>query len=130
MGAMSFGSAFQVMMRLARVALASIVLVGVPLAEAATCAGEEVSSTINASVHSEGAYIAVAGASDVGADHDAQLPKDAEHCIHGHCHHSTPFQDSEQIASAVTEGRANVLLPIFDNALSRVLSGLERPPKA
>ena len=127
---MSFGSVFQVMMRLARVALASIVLVGVPLAEATTCAGEEVSFTIDASVVSEGANIAVSDAGDVGSDHDSQLPKDAEHCIHGHCHHSTPFQDSEQIASAVTEGRANVLLPISDNALSRVSTGLERPPKA
>ena len=50
---MSLGSTLQVLMRLAHVALVAILLVGVPMADAATCAGEELSGTIGSGIASD-----------------------------------------------------------------------------
>jgi len=116
-------------LRLARVALASILLVGVPLAEAATCAGEDFAAASEISIVADGAVLASADESVGGDDHGSQPGGDA-HCIHGHCHHSTPFKDSERVAPVVAESSAMAQSLVSDGVITRVSAGPERPPKA
>lgn len=116
-------------MRLARVALASILLVGVPLAEAATCAGEDLSVAGEISIaHAVGAVLA--SANHPGDDGHGTHPAGDAHCIHGHCHHSTPFKDSERVTAVMAESSAIVPSLISDSVITRVSAGPERPPKA
>lgn len=116
---MYFGSTLQAILRLARVALAAILLVGVPLAEAATCGGEVASSSIEAAAENPASP----------ADH-GQQPGEAQHCIHGHCHHATPFKTVD-VANAVQLNVAtNAISREPGFILARVVTGLERPPKA
>jgi hypothetical protein len=124
---MPFGSIIQAVLGLARVALASLLLVGVPMAEAATCGGEGVHAAAALTVAASDA----APAADAdGLDHDINTGGDDQHCIHGHCHHSTPFKTNETASPLVVQASA-VLQPILTAvALTRVSVGLERPPKA
>jgi hypothetical protein len=116
-------------LRLARVALASILLVGVPLAEAATCAGEDLMATGQISnAHADGA--SRASAYHPGDDGHGTQPAGDAHCIHGHCHHSTPFKDSERVAPVVAESSAIAQSLVSDGVITRVSAGPERPPKA
>lgn len=117
-------------MRLAHVALASIFLVGVPMADAATCDGEEVSSSIEANLASFETAVTMADAASSIGDHDSQPPGDAQHCIHGHCHHSTPFKDGQSPVRIMTVGADGVAPRETDMVLTHVSAGLERPPKA
>jgi hypothetical protein len=127
---MSFVETFRAVLRLARVALASILLVGVPLAEAATCAGEDFAAASEFSIAvADGALLASADDSVGGDDHGSQPAGDA-HCIHGHCHHSTPFKDSERVAPVVAESSAIAQSLVSDGVITRVSAGPERPPKA
>ena len=126
---MSFGLTLQALMRLAQVALASILLVGVPLADAAICASEERSGSIEASDASLGATVTVASVALGVGEHDSRLPGDAEHCIHGHCHHSPPFKDGESHVRVMTVGATCVAPLRADMVLTHVSAGLERPPK-
>ena len=123
---MPFGSIIQAMLGLARVALASLLLVGVPMAEAATCGGEGMRAPVELTVTASDAATAVDAD---GLDHDTTGGGD-QHCIHGHCHHSTPFKTNDAASPLVVEASA-VLQPISTAvALTRVSVGLERPPKA
>jgi len=127
---MSFDSALQALMKLARVALAFIMLVGVPMADAAACASEEFTSTVELSVASDHATVGVADIAASSGDHDAGLPADAQHCLHGHCHHSTPFSDGEAAVQGLAT-TATAVAPLGpDMMLARLSAGLERPPKA
>lgn len=126
---MAFGSTLQALMGLARVALASVLLVGAPMADAAICAGEEFSSSTEASVASA-SDVAREEAALAGGEHDSQSPGDAQHCVHGHCHHTTAVKSNEDVARAMTVG-ATAIAPIgTDMVLAHVSAGLERPPKA
>jgi hypothetical protein len=126
---MAFGSTLRDLFSLARVALASILLVGVPMADAATCAGEETSVSIEASV---AAYDSVE-AGDNGAadsrDHDRQ-PGDDEHCIHGHCHHAAALKNSDTSAHDLTMDLAAFAPAGPDTVLTGATAGPDRPPRA
>lgn len=125
---MAFGSIIQAVLGLARVALAAILLVGVPLAEAATCGGEGAVAPIEMAGSADTAAAVFADRSDIA--HDYKTGGDAQHCIHGHCHHSTPFKSNDAASPVVLEASA-VLQPISTaSVLTRVIGGLERPPKA
>lgn len=126
---MLLGSTLQAFMRLAHVALAAIVLVAAPLAKAATCAGADVSRSIEASVAYDDLH--VAGDDDaLGGDHDSRSPSDAQHCMHGQCHQSTTFKDSESVAGVLTVVATSIAPPRNDTALAHVSAGFDRPPKA
>ncbi len=119
---MSFGSVIEAVLGLARVALASILLVGVPMADAATCGAED--------IHGASSAAAVIAVDVDDGDHDSRSSGDVQHCIHGHCHHSTPFRGDESALPSIAESSIrNELLngPII---LARMSAGLERPPKA
>lgn len=125
---MSFGLVLEAVLGLARVALASILLVGVPLADAATCGAENPHSAIETVMGSDNAQTLMAVETG-DAEHDSQSP-DAQHCIHGHCHHSTPFRGSESTAPSIAETSIKTELVNGPVILARVSTGLERPPKA
>lgn len=125
---MSLGSTLQALMKLAHVALVAILLVGVPMADAATCAGEELSGTIESGIASDQALVAADVASTSG-DHDAQMPGDAQHCIHGHCHHTTPFKECASVVQVVAASTTSVAPLGTDMVLAHMSAGLERPPK-
>jgi hypothetical protein len=127
---MAFGSTLQGLMRLAHVALAFILLVGVPMADAATCAGEERSSAIETSVASVETIVSVVDAPSGVADHGSEALGDAQDCIHGHCHHSTLFKDGEGHVQPVTVGATCVAPQGTDMVLTHVSASLERPPKS
>lgn len=122
-------SALQGAMGLVRAALASILLVWVPLADAATCAGDKTPSSVeyNLSVDQLGAEQA---ASDVSSPADGtSMPVDAQHCVHGHCHQPLAPQSSQAVT--IVEPRAADVTPYETIVLvSYVTTGLERPPKA
>jgi len=127
---MSFGSTLQALMKAAQVVLAAVVLVGAPMADAAVCAGDEFSLAVEI----DAASPELAGASGEptpgGADHESRLPGEDQHCVHGHCHHSTPFKSSDTTAP-VPAASATAATPITKMAaLVHVSAGLERPPKA
>lgn len=127
---MPIGSTLQALMKAAQVVLAAVVLIGVPMADAAVCAGEEFSLT----VQSDAASPEVVG-EDVeptpgGADHESRLPGEDQHCVHGHCHHSTPFKSSDAPAPAPAASAAAATPITKISALAHVSAGLERPPKA
>jgi hypothetical protein len=126
---MQLGTTLGTLMALARIALASIVLVVVPLADAATCAGETVAGEIEVGAASGPSEVAVQiTAGDVG--HDSQLPGDAQHCIHGHCHHATTLKDGESISQVLAVGAISVEPLRTDMVLAHMSAGPERPPKA
>lgn len=126
---MSFGSIIQAVSRLARVALAAILLVGVPLAEAATCGGEGLNAPIEAASSAADMVSAVtADADDVS--HDYSTGDDAQHCIHGHCHHYSPFKSNDAVSPVMLDASAESKPISSAVLLTRVISGLERPPKA
>ena len=117
-------------MRLAHVALVAVLLVGVPVADATTCAGEELSGSVETSVVLQASVVTGAQlASDVG-DHDSKRPGEAQHCIHGHCHHSTPFKCNDAVAHALAIGAICAFPVGTDMVPTHVSAGLERPPKA
>jgi len=118
---MLFGLALRAAFKSAFAALATIVLVAAPLAEAATCAAEQPADIV--------AVDTPAGVVSDDADRSTQQP-DSQHCVHGHCHHVTACQGSLGEAERVLtddQGLAPVETPI---RLERLASGLERPPKA
>jgi len=123
---MAFGSILQAVLRLARVALAAILLVGVPLAEAATCGGETAFAVENVDMASDATTVQVAD----GVAHDTKSGGDAQHCIHGHCHHSTPFKTDDTSATIVLEASASMTPAMASVVLTHVSGDLERPPKA
>jgi hypothetical protein len=109
--------------------MALLLLVVVPIADAATCVGEELSSSMEAGAPGEVLLVVNGGASDAGG-HDRQLPGDAEHCIHGHCHHSMPFKDGDRVAHTLSVGSISVMSLGSHMTPTRVPAGLDRPPKA
>jgi hypothetical protein len=123
---MAFGSFIQAVLRLARVALAAILLVGVPLAEAATCGGEMAFAGETVDTASDASTVQVAD----GVAHDSKSGGDAQHCIHGHCHHSTPFKADDTASPLVVESSVGVKPALTSVVLMHVSGGLERPPKA
>ena len=123
---MAFGSIIQAVLGLARVALAAILLVGVPLAEAATCGGETAFAVETADAASNATTVKAAD----GVAHDSQSGGDAQHCVHGHCHHSTPFKTETAASPVVLEASAGMKSAMPTAVLQHVSGGLERPPKA
>lgn len=122
---MPFGIAFEALLKLARVALASLLLVGVPMADAFACAGEEF--TAHAGV--EAATDSIADATPAPSEQSGEPAGDAQHCIHGHCHHSTPFRSADVASELVLTTAITGNRPENQFGLVRVSSGLERPPK-
>lgn len=127
---MSIGSTLQALMKVAQVALAAVVLVGAPMAEAAVCAGEEFSLTVESDVASPESVGEDVESIPGGTDHESRLPGEDQHCVHGHCHHSTPFKSSDAAAPAPAASAAAATPIIQIAALAHVAAGLERPPKA
>ena len=123
---MAFGTIIQAVLGLARVALAAILLVGVPLAEAATCGGETAFAVEAVETAVDASKVQVAD----GVAHDSKSGGDAQHCIHGHCHHSTPFKTDETASPVVLEASAGVKVTMTSVVLTHVSGSLERPPKA
>lgn len=126
---MAFTSSLQALMRLVQVALAFVLLVGLPIADAATCAGEELPSSIEASAAVRDSMANLNAVFSSGS-HETQSPSDAQHCIHGHCHHTTPFTAGESFSRILTVGVTSVAPLHTDMVLAHVSAGLERPPKA
>lgn len=122
---MVLGSALQALIGVARVALAVIALVCVPLADAVACSADE---TPASDVMIVAADQLAAPATDTG--HDKGGSPDAAHCIHGHCHSSVAFNQS--VADDVLQIESRIDAPARDAsiALPGVATGLERPPKA
>ena len=123
---MAFGSIIQAVLGLARVALAAILLVGVPLAEAATCGGETAFAVETVDTAADASTVQVAD----GAAHDYKSGGDAQHCIHGHCHHSTPFKAEAEASPIVLDASTGMKPSLASVVLTHVSGGLERPPKA
>lgn len=124
---MAFGLIINALSKLARVALAAMLLVVVPLADAATCVGEETQTVteivgVMDQVAADG-QVAATSAEDPGAAGGDQ------HCIHGHCHHGIPYKTSDQAADPINMQSRDVFLLQTDVAVSRVASGLDRPPR-
>lgn len=129
LGSMLIGKAFEAIVRFARVAIASLLLVGVPIADAVACTGEDFQ---NAAVHdlvSADAVEHVAAASD-DIDGDAAPQGDDQHCVHGHCHHSAMIRSSVEGAAVLIELPIKQSRPDISVAVALVVGGLERPPKA
>jgi len=124
---MPFGNTIQALLKLARVALASLLLVGVPMADAFACAGETSSTSI---VAEEMAINSVATTAVDDAGHEGQAGGDAQHCIHGHCHHGAAFRGDVETANTFATVSVGVKPHGTAVVLSRVPGGLERPPKA
>ncbi len=116
----------QAVLGLARVALAAILLVGVPLAEAATCGGETAVVVGTVDTAADVPKVQVAD----GSAHDSKSGGDAQHCIHGHCHHSTPFKADDTASPVVIEASSGMKLAMTSVVLTHVSGSLERPPKA
>jgi hypothetical protein len=127
---MSIGSTLQALMKAAQVVLAAVVLVGAPMAEAAICAGEDLSLNVQADATPPELVGADVETTPGGADHDSKLPGEDQHCVHGHCHHLTPFKSDDATAPApmASDAAATPITKIAD--LAHVSAGLERPPKA
>lgn len=122
---MPFGIAIEALLKLARVALASLLLVGVPMADAFACAGEEFASHGGADAAADN----VVAATPVPPEQGGEPAGDAQHCIHGHCHHSTPFRSADVASELVLTSAIAANRPENQLALARVSTGLERPPK-
>ena len=122
-------SALQGAMGLVRAALASILLVWVPIADAATCAGDKAPSSVEYNL-SAGQLGAEQASSDVSSPSDGtSMPIDAQHCVHGHCHQPLAPQSSQ--AATIIEPRVTDVTTYETIVLvSYVTTGLERPPKA
>ena len=120
---MIFGSTIQALIGWARIALASVVFVLVPMADASTCAkdspaGVEMVASVEA-------------AADVGGqDHSQQKSGDVSHCVHGHCHQQ--MNEANPVSVDVQwMSKAPLIASIDAGALlPRFMTGLERPPKA
>lgn len=122
---MPFGIAIEGLLKLARVALASLLLVGVPMADAFACAGEEFESHGAVEVAADNGATATRAQSEQSGDPAG----DAQHCIHGHCHHSTPFRTADAASKVILTTAIAANRPENQRALARVSTGLERPPK-
>ena len=122
---MAFGLNLQALIGLARVALAAIALVGVPLADAVACSAEASPAAIEAAADADHQANPAADPS-----HGTEQSPDMAHCVHGHCHQSAAFNDmpSGHQLYAVTEAAS----PARNTSLvlPSVVGGLERPPKA
>jgi len=123
-------SALQGAFGLVRVALASILLVWVPIADAAICAGDDTPSSIQYTFSADqiGADQTASDASSSVPD-GASFPLNVPHCVHGHCHHPAAPQSSQEVAIVTLDGataapRESIVL------VSYVTAGMERPPKA
>ncbi len=124
---MFFGNAFEALLRTARVALASLLLVGVPIADAVACTGEEFPS--HAAIAASDDEAASTASSTRTSDHGNQPASEGQHCIHGHCHHSTPLRISDATVRPADGTTLSVVWPENQRALERAPSGLERPPR-
>lgn len=125
---MRFALAFEAFLKLARAALASLLLVGVPLADAAACAGEDMTGHVAADRGiSEQLASASAGSGDI--DHGGRPSGDAQHCVHGHCHHSTPFRTADPGVKPASATAVSAVRPVDQPIRQRAAGGLERPPK-
>ena len=123
---MLFWNAFESVLRVARAALASLLLVGVPLADAAACAGEELSAHPAAFEVSSEASVSNSGET---TDHDGEPAGDAQHCIHGHCHHMTPFRTPDANVTPAESAAIEKERPHNQSTRVRATPGHERPPK-
>lgn len=124
---MLLGNTIQALVKLARVALAALLLVVVPMADAFACGGEKSPASLTtetaATVSTEIAF----GASH---EHGGQPAGDAQHCVHGHCHHGTPFRSDASETHVIVTVSASITPHVQTVILTRVPGGLERPPKA
>ncbi len=125
---MAFGSTLQRLFALARVALASILLVGVPIADAAACAGEEITGSVEASLAADDLVEAGDDGGSGSGDHDRR-PGDDQHCVHGHCHHVAAFRNSDTSAPALTMDATAFPRAGLDTVLTWTSAGPERPPR-
>lgn len=125
---MAFGTSIQALLKLARVALASLLLVGVPMADAVACAGEEMPA--HASALADGDAADQLSASADASEYEQQSGGDAQHCIHGHCHHSTTMKVDEAATKPTSEAAIAMSPQTGAVAIVGVANGLERPPKA
>lgn len=120
---MTFGSILEAVGGLARVALAAAALVIVPLADAATCALDEVApvseAAMDAPVHDHST-----------ANHEDGDTGDTQHCAHGHCHHAGAFVDAGLGVVAQFDLRGGAVTPERVGLIRDMPGGLERPPKA
>lgn len=122
---MPFGNSLEALLKLARVALAALLLVGVPMADAFACAGETSPSSASADV------VAIDAVADSnGHSEDGHSGDDGQHCIHGHCHHGTLFRSDAMVTNTLAEASTSVKPHQVAVSLTRVPGGLERPPKA
>lgn len=126
---MSFDSLIQALVGLARVALASFVLVWVPLADAATCAGND-NVSIEVSIAGDSATSVDLKSPPVGkSSENNSTPSDAQHCVHGHCHQTAAPQSASVVLIALAS--ADVNMPSLQAHMpSCIAVCLERPPKA
>jgi len=125
---MVLGSTLQGWFALARVALASILLVGVPIADAAACAGEEITGSVEASVAADDLVEAGDNGASGSGNHDRR-PGDDQHCVHGHCHHAAAFRNSDTSAHALTMDATAFARAGPDTVLTWASAGPERPPR-
>lgn len=118
-------------MGLVRAALASILLVWVPMADAATCGVDHplASPDFEASALQSGGETPMADMSSPTPDGSSSLPADAQHCVHGHCHQPVAPQSTYE-APVIMPKAAAALRRELDVVFSYVTAGLERPPKA
>ncbi len=124
-------SALQGGIGLVRAALATIILVWVPIADAATCGIEQPvsSSSYEASAGQPGVLEPAAGVSSPMPNDSSSLPSDAQHCVHGHCHQPVAPQATHEEPVLVPEVAA-IVPHVFVDVISYVTTGQERPPKA
>jgi hypothetical protein len=118
------------MLKLARVALASMLLVGVPMVDAVACAREDAHTAVEQDLHVDAEVLTLSVDAE-RPDHDTSPGGDAQHCVHGHCHHSTPFRDMADNEVSLIFESSRAVLPFAGSAvLKHVPLALDRPPKA
>ncbi len=125
---MLIGKAFEAIVRFARVAIASLLLVGVPIADAVACAGEDLQNGAAHDLVSADTVEHVDVTSD-GIDEGGAPQGDDQHCVHGHCHHSAMIRASVESAAVLVELSIKQARLDTSIAVTRFLGGLERPPK-
>src|SRR5262245_15490323 len=116
---MFLGATLQAVIGLARIALAVIALVGVPLADAVACTGDEPPASLEMTPDPP-----------TQSGHTDTQPSDIAHCMHGHCHQAAAFHTTADSQGLLIERDANAPARNTSLLLPSVSGGLERPPKA
>lgn len=123
-------STLQGAMGLVRAALAALLLVWVPLADAATCTADKLDShsVISASLDAATDAGQVSDVVSNQTNDNSSVPVDTQHCVHGHCHQPLAPQSIAETPDLVVMTEAATSREPT-RALARVETGLERPPK-